>query len=65
MDAPYTCPYHRYQGDDPCDECEVDPARTDDDAQRALTTTDDEGDLLAAVLAIDHLFSLLDRNEAS
>lgn len=36
----YTCPYHRYQGDTPCDACEADPARTDEDAQHALTVQD-------------------------
>lgn len=37
----YVCVYHRYQGNTPCEDCDTDPARDDDDAQRALTTTDD------------------------
>jgi hypothetical protein len=36
MSAPYVCAYHHYEGDDPCDACEMDPARTDEDADEAM-----------------------------
>jgi hypothetical protein len=41
MSAPYVCAYHHYQGEDPCDACEMDPARTDEDAQHAATVRDE------------------------